>query len=282
MDPKTPGHVLLAPARSSSAAVRLPGRPEALPVDEHLVQPEATRDEIVRGRKVVAMPALPPHGDQHCRLDYVVTAHVAPGWISSTDMLTRVADGSDFATDTSIRREGVDPRTQGRYLEEVAFEVVYEQSPRDMKERAEDLTSRGVRRVFAIFVKRREVCEWSRDDGGWVRLGPEAVIEDPCLQQPLAVSALLDASAADDAVARALRAKSNPVISEVRQEGRKEGQFATLGEQFARRLGRSLTSAELSTLGERLDRLGLGPIDDVLMDHKGDALAAWLADPPSR
>ena len=58
------------------------------------------------------------------------------------------------------------------HLEEVSFEVVHEQSTKDVTERAEDLTARGVRRIFAIFVKKREVREWSRSEGAWKTLGP--------------------------------------------------------------------------------------------------------------
>ena len=39
-----------------------------------------------------------------------------------------------------------------------------------------------------------------------------ARIEDPCLVTPLAVSALLDAARADNAVVEALKAKRNPEI----------------------------------------------------------------------
>ena len=58
--------------------------------------------------------------------------------------------------DTSVRRAGIDPSTDARYLEELAFEVVSEQSRRDITERAEDLARRGVRRLIAIFVKQSE------------------------------------------------------------------------------------------------------------------------------
>jgi hypothetical protein len=36
-----------------------------------------------------------------------------------------------------------------RYLEEVTFEIINEQSMKDIRDKAEDLTARGVRRVFA-------------------------------------------------------------------------------------------------------------------------------------
>jgi hypothetical protein len=240
------------------------------------------------------MPALEPHADQHFRLDYVIGAHVVPGYVGSVDLLTRPAGSSNFATDTCIRREGVDPRTNGRYLEEVSFEVVHEQSTKDITERAEDLTARGVRRVFAIFVKKREVREWSRSEGAWKTLGSDAAIRDACLCRPLPVRELLDAAAADDAAARALVEKDNPVIVEVRrkeraegrrdglEEGRRDGQLSTLARQFERRLGRTLADTERATLGEQLDRLGLDRLDDVRLERSAEGLAAWLADPSAR
>jgi hypothetical protein len=216
--------VLMAPASTGAggAALRLPG-PEELPrVDQRLVRPE-TREEIVRGRRVVALPANPAHGDRHCELDYVIRAHVKEGYIGSTDLLTRSSVNSDFATDTCVRRAGIDPSTGARYLEELAFEIVNKQSLRDMTERAEELTARGVRRVIAIFVQKGEVGEWSAKSGGWRKLEPETMFSDPTLAQPFRVRELLDAAEADNAVARALVAKENPVIVKAQEDSRAKG-----------------------------------------------------------
>ncbi len=132
---------------------------------------------------------------------------MAPGFVGSTDLLTRVTANSNFATDTCIRRVGKDPETGRRYLEEFAFEIVSEQSQKQIRDRAEDLSRRGVRRVFAIFVKQGAVHEWSTQAGTWRPLDLDASLTDPCLHRPLAVKALLDASAADNEVARALEAR---------------------------------------------------------------------------
>lgn len=214
MDPKPRSGLLLAPAASSGAvAFRMPSSRSYPPLDEHLVTPETTRDEIVRGRRVIAQPALPPHGDRHCELDYVVRAHVRPGYISSSDLLTRTSAESDFATDTCVRRDGTDRETGQRWLEELAFEVVYTQSLRDITERAEDLSERGVRRLFAIFVKGGVVKEWLPGARIFQALAPGSTIEDPCLSRPIPVEALLSAAEADNAVARALLDKKNPVLA---------------------------------------------------------------------
>jgi hypothetical protein len=213
VDEKRSGYALKAPGASGASSLHLPGRGDFPRVDDHLVVPEVTRDEIIKGRRVVAEPADAPHGDQHFRLDYVVGAHVASGYEGSTDLLTRTGKKSDFATDACIRKTGTDPATGTRYLEEIAFEVVSTQSERYAADKTEEMLARGVRRVFGIFVKGpRRVCEWSPESGRWIPLDAGARIEDPCLVTPLAATALLDAARADDAVVEALKAKRNPEI----------------------------------------------------------------------
>src|SRR5262249_53239112 len=108
MDRKMSSPMLLAPP-AGAGALKLPGRLTPPSVDARLVQPE-TREEQVRGRRVIAMPAHPPHGDRHFEVDYVIRAHVKAGYVGSTDLLTRSAEDSDFATDTCIRRAGTDAR----------------------------------------------------------------------------------------------------------------------------------------------------------------------------
>lgn len=304
MDSKFSGSGVYAPGASFDSAASLPGRdtPPAPKLDDHLVKPE-TREEMVRGQRIQAMPSLPPHGDQHFRLDYIIGAHLRPGYTGSTDMLTRSSVNSDFATDTCVRKAGIDPATNERYLEEVAFEVVYEQSWRDITDRAEDLTKRGVRRVFAIFVKKRQVCEWSREGNHWIDVRPDEPIEDPCFASPLTVNALLDAAEADDSVARALLRKKNPVIEELRQKerkqslkkgvkkGRKEGlqEGVRVGvlqtEQrvlviiVEKSIDRKLTDKERATLMELHQRLGFERLHDECHTRRGAVLIRWLKNP---
>jgi Putative restriction endonuclease len=236
VDPKpSNAGMLLAPSASCPpGGARLPSARNLPPVDEHLVKPE-TREEMVRGRRVLAMPANPEHGDRHFELDYVLRAHVKEEYVGSTDLLTRAAESSNFATDSCVRRKGSDPATGRRYLEELSFEIVNEQSARDILERAEDLTARGVRRVVAIFVKKGEVCEWSAADGAWTKLDAEGSFSDPVLARPLRVKDLLDAAEADNAVARALLAKDNPVLADAKTESRQAG--IAEGERKGLRLG---------------------------------------------
>jgi hypothetical protein len=232
MDENRARYSLKAPDRQGSGSpLRLPGRDSFPPLDEHLVEPEVTRDEIIGGRRVVAMPALEPHADQQSDLDYVLRAHVAPGYRTAADLLTRFDVDSDFASDACVYRKGVDPETGRRPLEEIAFEIVSEQNQREVMEKAVYMDRRGVRRIFAIRVKgERRVCEWSSESQSWRPLEADAQIEDPCLVKPLAVAALLDAAVADNEVVEALAAKGNPALrkredvakAEARAEGRAE------------------------------------------------------------
>jgi len=222
MDEHRRGYSLKAPG-SSGSPLRLPGREPFPPVDEHLVVPELTRDEIIGGRRMVAMPAQPPHATKQTDLDYVLRAHVAPGYTAAADLLTRHDKDSDFATDACIFKDGVDPQTGTRHLEEVAFEVVSEQNERN--EKALRMHRRGVRRIFTIWVKEdQRICEWSPERQSWSPLAAGSRIEDPCLVTPLAVAALLDAAAADNAVIEALNAKDNPALRERESAARAEGQ----------------------------------------------------------
>lgn len=203
-------------------------------LDEHLVEAE-TRWEVVRGARVQASPARPPHADRHFTLDYVLGGHLAAGYVGATDLLTRWSSDDDYATDTSVRRAGIDVNTGERYLEEMAFEVAYTQRRAELEARARTLAERGVRRIFAVFVKEGAVEEWSREAGAWQRCISDAVIEDPCLAEPLAVRALLDAAAADEAVARALVARRHPVIEEFGETRYCQGKRDALHLLLARR-----------------------------------------------
>ncbi len=227
------GNILLAPGYGSSLSFpgrdRQPSTPFP-PIDEHIVRPEVSRDEVIRGRKIVTMGANPEHADAHTRADFVLAAHVCDGYVVSSDLLTRVSQGSNFATDVSIRKQGTDPSTGKRYLEEVSFEIVNEQSMRDAKEKAEDLIKRGVRRVFAIFVKTNEIREWSRSKEDFDLLDMDGMFEDRVLIRPIAVRALIDMTMAECEVARALWKKGNPEIQKIRDAGVDEGHKKGLDE----------------------------------------------------
>lgn len=223
MDEKHSGFSLKAPG-ASGAPRHLPGRGSFPRVDDHLVSPEVSRDEIIDGRRVVAFPAEAPHATRHGDLQYVLRAHVAPGYQGAVDLLTRQGEKSDFASDACIFKDGIDPATGTRYLEELAFEVVSEQSEKDVTEKAVGMHRRGVRRIFAVFVKGPRLGEWSPETKSWRPLEASAKIEDRCLVKPLSVAPLLDAALADNAVAEALIAKNNPAILDLKAAAEARGE----------------------------------------------------------
>ena len=269
MDEKRAAYRLSAPGRVVSApALRLPGHGAFPDVDDHLVEPEVTRDEIIGGRRVVALPAEMPHATRHSDLDYLVRAHVAPGYTTAADLITRFDEDSDFASDVAVFRSGIDPETGSRHLEEIAFEVVAEQSLGDVTEKAERMHRRGVRRIFTVRLKKQQVCEWSSESRSWHPLEAGGQIEDPCLVKPLAVATLLDAALADNAVVEALVAKGNPVIlgreAAAEATGRAEGRVEGVAKSI------------LSILDERGIAVTMAQREKVLGCHDLERLDRWL------
>ncbi|HYO15571.1 MAG TPA: hypothetical protein VE685_20435 [Thermoanaerobaculia bacterium] len=216
-----------------------------------------TRDEIIGGRRVVAQPAQEPHATRQFSLSYVLAPHLAPGYTGAADLITRVDIDSNFATDACVYKSGVDPQTGTRYLEELAFEVVSEQNAGVVTEKALRMHRRGVRRIFAIFVKGEpRVCEWSADTQSWRLLAPSSHIEDPCLKVPLKVAALLDAAAANQAVIEALDAQGEATLRKREAEGEARGKSKTILQFLeARGLAVSPSQREEILRCDDLDRL---------------------------
>jgi hypothetical protein len=204
-------------------------------VDDRLAPPE-TRIEYLDGKKILSMSADRPHATKHSLVTHVLEAHVAPGFEVAVDMLTRTSSTSDFAPDVSIFPSAPDPRTHGRQLEELAFEVTSKQRLGVPTAKARKLIQRGVRRVFCVLVKQGRVLEWSRATDTWTTLPNTSSIEDACLVRPLPVAALLDALIADDEVAKALLVKRPPAIRQALRESKAKGRRE--GEKKGRREGR--------------------------------------------
>jgi hypothetical protein len=269
---------LSCPPQESFERVDLPGRGEPPPrVDERLAPPE-TRLEYLHGLELFAAPAREPHAVQHDVLTRVVGSHVAAGYTSAVDMLTRTDHDSDFAPDVSIFPSARDPETGGRRLEELAFEVVSEQALSVTTSKARELARRGVRRIFCVLVEPRRVLEWSRETDGWSPLAPGAVIEDRCLVRPMPVAALLDAMLADDAVAKALLHKRPPAIAEALEAERDQGQLAQARASLVRvlvRRGLAPTAEERAQIDACVDLATLERWLDRAIDARSarDALA---------
>jgi len=217
----------LAPGAVHSESMRLPAADDRSWPDpeDHLVEP-GTRWEVFEGERVYVSPARPGHGDVHARLGMTIGHHVAPEYTASIDLITRRNRNNDFATDASVRRTGINPATGRRYLEEISFEVFFQQSREYTRTRARTVVTSGVRRMFGIFGKERwpgsddagevdyTVAEWSAERDDWVVLAPGDVITDPTLSLPIPALALIDAVAFDNAATRAVLAKDTPVLRE--------------------------------------------------------------------
>src|SRR5215217_1403655 len=97
-------------------------------------------------------PELPagdePHGRCQVKIGVLMEAHVVPEFTVAGDMLTRTSKIDDFAPDVSVYPQARDPRTGGRQLEHLAFEVVSTKGLALAGRKARKLIGRGVRRVF--------------------------------------------------------------------------------------------------------------------------------------
>lgn len=94
-------------------------------------------------------------------------------------------------------------------------------------------------------------------------------ITDPALEVPLPIEAIIHSAKADDAVARALDAKRNPVIevihAESRAEGREEGIY------------RGQAQAVVAVLAARGVSLDPGERDRILGERDPARLERWIA-----
>ena len=204
------------PSVASSVDSDLPG------LDDRLVEPK-TRYEMYDGELVYVSPADPPHAELHVQLAALIEAHTGFAFEAAADLLTRTSRVDDIAPDVSVYPDAPDPLTGGRQLEQLAFEIVSTQSLGDAADKAAKLATRGVRRVFAVDVARSRVLEWSAKRSTWQELDPASYIEDSALEVPLPIAAMVHAAKADDAVARALVARRNPVIEALRAQDRAAG-----------------------------------------------------------
>ena len=217
-------------------------------IDDRLVEPE-TPYEMLDGELVYVSPADPPHGELHLQLAALIEAHTSFAFEAAADLLTRTSKRDDVAPDVSVYPDAPHPDTGGRQLEQLAFEIVSTESLRRAARKAAKLSRRGVRRVFAIDVERSRVLEWSTALRGWRELDASGHIEDPALEVPLPIEAMIHAAKADDAVARALLARHNPVLearlTERHDEGVREGLARGVEEGFAH-AARALAQAVLA------------------------------------
>ena len=245
--------------------------PQLPPIDARLVAPE-TRYEVHDGELVHVSPANAPHGIRHSKISALVEVHAAADFEVASDMLTRTSEANDFAPDVCVFPADGDPETGDRQLEHLAFEVVSTESLGHAGRKAAQLAGRGVRRVFAVDVERARALEWSAALGTWIVLDDAAYIEDLALAAPLPVAALVHAAKADDAVARALIFKRNPVIKAERTQERAEGKARGLAEDAVR----GKREALLLVLAARGCLLGNADRARILDEQDPDRLDRWI------
>jgi Uma2 family endonuclease len=214
-------------------------------VDDHLLA-EGTPYEIYDGVLVPVPPADDPHGTSHTRVGVMAGTHVVPEFKAVVDTLIRTGEASDIAPDVSVVPRARDPVTGGAQIPQLAFEVCDSESLSHAAGKAKRLVERGVRRVFAIDVKRERVLEWSRELGDWEQLEPDTSIEDRAFGAPLSVESLLSGATVDDAVQRALITKGNRVLEAALEQRRAEGQVEGRAQGKAEMLIAILTSRGLA------------------------------------
>jgi hypothetical protein len=224
------------------------------------------------GELVDVSPADPPHAARHLQLAALIEAHTGLEFEAAADLLTRTSKVDDVAPDVSVYPDAPDPRTGGRQVEQLAFEIASTQSLGHAGRKAAKLADRGVRRVFAIDVERSRALEWSAELATWRELDPAGHIEDPALEVPLPIQAMIHAAKADDAVQRALIAKGNPVLEahvakhrdEAKAEGIQEG------------LTRGKAEALLAVLAARGVAVGDAQRVRILGERDPVQLDSWL------
>jgi hypothetical protein len=127
--------------------------------------------------------------------------------------------------------------------------------------------------VFAIDIERSRALEWSPALGTWSVLDAADHIDDPALAVPLPIDSLIRSAKADDAVARALLLKRNPVLEAARAKDRAEGKQEGLAEGIAR--GRA--EALIAMLDARCVALDTTDRERILHERDPATLARWIA-----
>jgi Uma2 family endonuclease len=253
---------------------------ELPPVDERLVAPQ-TPYEMVDGELVYVPPSHPSHGERQVTASALIEACVRPEFVVATEVLMRTSRTTDIAPDISVYPRARDPATGRQRVSELAFEIVSTQSLASAADKARRLSARGVRRVFAIDVVGNRAMEWSGGLEAWRRLDIAACIEDPVLAVGLAIEPLVKAAIIDDAIARALIAKNNPVIAAEKasswQRGHEEGRAEGRAEGRREAALESSRSALLQLLAERGIPLDLTDRARIMEQRDLQQLEQWFA-----
>jgi len=248
-------------------------------IDDRLVEP-GTPYVMYEGELVRVSPADPPHAEMHIQLAALIEAHTGPAFEVGADLLTRTSKRDDIAPDVSVFPDAPHPETGRRQLEQLAFEIVSTESLAHASRKAAKLAGRGVRRVFAIDVERARVLEWSAALATWRMIDPAGCIDDPALEVPLPVDAMISAAKADDAVARALLARRNPVLearlAERAEDGFARGRAQGIQEGVAHARSELLADAVLAVLAARTITLNDAQCARIREEANVEQLQRWL------
>jgi len=260
------------PARGGRPAA---SRGELPAVDDHLVEPE-THTEMIDGVVYETMSANEPHATQHTEVTHLLRGCLAEGYEAAVDMLTRADKKTDVAPDVSVYPSARDPKTGGRQLEELAFEVCDSEREAHVTRKVKKLAKRGVRRLFYVDVEARRLREWHHASGAWGPLDDDQEIVDRCFRVPIPAKALVDRVLADDTVARALLVANNRVIEQALSERERKGERRGVRRGLRRGELLSLSAAVLCVLDRRRVALDDGARAQVLACDDRDQLAVWL------
>jgi hypothetical protein len=99
-----------------------------------------------------AGPGNALHGQPHGHVYFVLHTYVAAGYELDVAALAREPSGPALGSDIRVRRNGIDPRTGERFVEEMAF-AIESQRPEAgevIATHVAALLARGVRRVFTL------------------------------------------------------------------------------------------------------------------------------------
>ena len=244
-------------------------------IDDRLVEPGA-RYEMLDGELVYVPPAEPPQGRRCAQVATLLVAHAGAEFSVAISALIRTSKIDDFACRLSVWPAAPDPRTGGRQLPQLAIEIADIASLAHSGRKAAKLAARGVRRVLAVDVERSCALEWSAQLGAWTELDPAGRIEDPTLVVPLPIAEMLHARRTDDAVARALIAKRNPVLEAYFARDRAEAKDSGFQEGFA--LGKAEGKAEAVLLILAVRGIALGEAErvQILEERNLAQLDCWV------
>lgn len=99
-----------------------------------------------------AAPESALHGQPHGQVYFVLHTYVAAGYELDVTALVREPAGRALGSDIRVRKNGLDPKTGDRHVEEMAFAIESQRPDAGavIAQHVEAMLARGVRRIFTI------------------------------------------------------------------------------------------------------------------------------------